>query len=257
MRIVLFLDLDDTIFQTAPKCPPGEPVRVAALARDGLPLSFMTDRQSAIFEMFRKSATIVPVTARSHDAFRRVNLPFDHAAIVAFGGVVLAPGGELDKTWDAEIRPKLRATAEELHAALRQTEAFIAEQGATARIISEFDLPLYLVAKHPLGDSAKLEPIRDEWLRFAETGRFHVHFNDNNLSLVPACLGKEHAVRHVLRTYFADEPVVTLGMGDSLSDAAFLEMCDFSLMPRGCQLARHRSNAGGRRCSAAATTPPT
>jgi len=34
-RIVIFLDLDDTILQTAPKCPPGEPVEPAAVDRAG------------------------------------------------------------------------------------------------------------------------------------------------------------------------------------------------------------------------------
>src|SRR5205823_998696 len=96
MRTVLFLDLDDTIFQTRPKCPVGEPVRPAAFRRDGTPLSFMTDRQRALLDVLSRAATVIPTTARSLDAFRRVDLAFGHAAILDFGGVVLTPGGELD-----------------------------------------------------------------------------------------------------------------------------------------------------------------
>jgi hydroxymethylpyrimidine pyrophosphatase-like HAD family hydrolase len=253
MRTVLFLDLDDTIFQTASKCPPRAAVRPAAFRRDGTPLSFMTDGQRALFDLFRRSATIIPATARSLEAFRRVDLPFDHAAILDFGGVVVAPGGKFDDAWDAAIRPRIGEIAHELRAAHRATVEFIARHdlGANARVIVDFDLPLYLVVKHPSDDGSRLAPIRDEWLMHATGGRFHIHYNDNNLSLVPAFLGKEHAVRHVLRTYFADGPVTTLGIGDSLSDAAFLDACDFALVPHGSQL------AGGRRCSAAATTPRT
>ncbi|MFO0799846.1 MAG: hypothetical protein U0804_20435 [Gemmataceae bacterium] len=237
MRVVVFLDLDGTVFQTRPKCPPGEPVRPAARARDGSPLSYITDRQRAVFDLLNRG-TVIPTTARNLDAFRRVDLPFAHAAILDFGGVVLAPGGALDEAWDAVIRPQLRDTAADLEAARRAAEAASARLGlgVTPRVIRDFDLPLYLVVKHPGGDATRLAPVHDE-LRAAADGRFQLHLNDNNLSLVPACLGKERAVRHVLHTYFADEPVATLGVGDGFSDAAFLTACDFAAVPRGSQLA--------------------
>jgi hypothetical protein len=237
-----------------PKCPPGEPVRPVAFRRDGTPLSFMTDRQRAVVAMLTRAATVVPTTARSLDAFRRVDLAFDHAAILGFGGVVLAPGGRLDEEWDAVVRPRVSEVAGELRAVHRAAEAFIARHGlgVRARVVSDFELPLYLVMKHPAGESEKLVPIHDELLAHTEGGRFFVHFNGNNLSLVPGCLGKERAVRHVLGAYFGGEPVATLGVGDSLSDAAFLDLCDFGVLPRRSQLARQRLG-GGRRCSAAAT----
>ena len=237
MRVVVFLDLDGTVFQTRPKCPPGEPVRPAAYARDGAPLSFMTDRQRAVLDLLGRGS-IIPTTARSLDAFRRVDLPFDHAAILDFGGVILTPGGKLDEAWDATIRPQLAATAPDLAAARAVAEAQSARLGlgVTARVITDFDLPLYLVAKHPGGDAAALGPVRDALRPFAADGRFALHLNDNNLSLVPACLGKERAVRHILDTYFAGEPVATLGVGDGFSDAPFLALCDFGMVPRGSQL---------------------
>ena len=235
MRVVVFLDLDGTVFQTRPKCPPGEPARPAAYARDGSPLSFITDRQRAVLDLLGRG-TVIPTTARSLDAFRRVDLPFAHAAILDFGGVVLAPGGALDEAWDAVVRPRLRETAADLAAARAAAEVVSAKLGlgVTARVITDFDLPLYLVVKHPGGDASRLEPVR-EALRDV-SARFGLHVNDNNLSLVPACLGKERAVRHVLATYFADEPVATVGVGDGFSDAAFLGLCDFAAVPRGSQL---------------------
>jgi hypothetical protein len=242
MRIVLFLDLDDTIFQTEPKCPAGEPVRPVAHRRDGTPLSFMTERQRALLDLLFRAATVIPTTARNLDAFRRVDLPFHHVAILDFGGVVLLPDGTLDKSWDSQVRPRARELARELTTHHQAIERFIAEQrlGAYARVIADFDMPLYLVIKHPDGDCSKLQPIREKLAVTADAELFFVHCNDNNLALVPRFLGKERAVQHVLERHLGPEPVLTLGLGDSLSDAPFLDLCDYSLLPRACQLARHR-----------------
>ncbi len=242
MQIVLFLDLDDSILQTLPKCPAGEAVRPVAYRQDGTPLSYMTDRQRALLEMLARSATVIPTTARNLDAFRRVDLPFTDAAVLDFGGVILLPGGRLDSTWDEQVRPQARAMAAELAALHGSVQRFIEQHrlGAVARVISDFDMPLYVVVKHPEGDLSALDAIRRQHLASLDTERFWIHHNDNNLSVVPRFLGKEHAVKHVLEHHVGPGPVLTLGIGDSLSDAAFLELCDFSVLPRGCQLSRHR-----------------
>lgn len=240
MRIVVFLDLDDTIFQTLPKCPEGEAVWPVAYRRDGTPLSFMTAKQRALLDLFFRSATVIPTTARNLDALRRVDLPFDNVRILDFGGVVLHPDGNLDESWDAQVRPRALELGPELRGLHSSVERFSAERGlgVNARLIADFDMPLYIVVKHPGGDSSTLQPVREEMQRLADGKRFFIHCNDNNLSLVPRFLGKERAVEHVLRNLLGPEPVLTVGLGDSLTDGPFLDLCDFRLMPLGCQLAR-------------------
>lgn len=241
MRIVLFLDLDDTIFQTAPKCPAGEAVHQVAYRRDGAPLSFMTRRQRALFETLARAATVIPTTARNLDAYRRVHLPFQDLAILDFGGVVLLPDGSLDPTWDAQIRPQVLATGPQLLAHLREVQRFIEQRGLDihARVVTDFEMPLYLVAKHRGGDGARLQAIHEELTATSDLQRFFIHRNDNNLSLVPRFLGKEHAVRHVMKHHLGQEDVLTLGMADSLTDEPFLALCDYCLLPRDCQLVLH------------------
>ncbi|MCS7046620.1 MAG: hypothetical protein NZO58_09715 [Gemmataceae bacterium] len=245
MRFVAFLDLDDTIFQTLAKCPVGEPVRPVAYRQDGTPLSYMTQRQQALVDWLLASATVVPTTARNLAAFRRVHLPFTSFAILDFGGVVLLPGARPDPAWDAIVRPQAFEIAAELNVACATLQRWNAELhlGLSVRVISDFEMPLYLVAKHPGGDADRLEPVRRRLADSFDRDRFFLHSNGNNLSLVPRFLGKERAVRYLLDRHFRTEPIVTLGVGDSLTDAAFLDLCDFRMLPRSCQLTEARDGS--------------
>ncbi|MCI0641620.1 MAG: hypothetical protein L0Y70_21300 [Gemmataceae bacterium] len=255
MRVCVFLDLDDTLFQTLPKCPPEQERRPAAFDRDGAPNSFMTGKQVRLLEMFEQSAEVIPVTARNLDAFRRVRVPFCSLAILDFGGVVLRPDGSPDRDWEARIRPQAEAAGGTLHALLESVQEFIARQnlGVNARLIHDLGMPLYIVMKHPDANEDALARIRAEHLSALvpklpfgnapprnsvspDLSEFFLHQNSNNLSIVPRFLGKEHAVAYVLEKHFAD--VISIGVGDSLSDVPFLRRCDFLMMPSGSQLAQ-------------------
>ncbi len=240
MNVTVFLDLDDTLFQTRPKCPPGVELCPAALARDGSPLSFMTPRQSRLLDWL-SSATVIPTTARNLDAFRRVQLAFTSLAILDFGGVVLLPDGTPDPAWDAVVRPQAQAVGGKLEAWRQKLQRFSDEHrlDLRVRLISDLGMPLYLVMKHPAGDVSALDRIRQEALEELDRQGYFVHANDNNLSVVPAFLGKEKGVEHVLRHHLGDGPTLTVGVADSFTDAPFLRLCDFALLPRDSQLARH------------------
>ena len=238
MNVYAFLDLDDTLFQTRVKCPPDEPRRSAAFRKDGEPLSFMTDRQARLFELLDAHTTVIPVTGRNRDAFRRVDLPFRSLAVLDFGGVILQRDGNPDPDWDAVVRPQARAAAGELETLLASVSEFSlrGNLGVQARIIGDFDMPLYVVVKHPDGDAAALERIRCEHLATLDLTPYFIHANGNNLSILPRFLGKEQAVRHVLDR-LPSGPRLTIGVGDSRSDIPFLRLCDFLMAPRDSQLA--------------------
>jgi hydroxymethylpyrimidine pyrophosphatase-like HAD family hydrolase len=239
MRVHVFLDLDGTLFQTRPKCPPGEELISAAVRRDDTPLSFMTARQARLLELLRSADSVIPTTARNLDAFRRVHLLFPSLAILDFGGVILLTDGSPDLIWDAIIRPEAHAIATDLKRRCESLEAFIKANhlGVNLRLISDLDMPLYLVMKHPEGNLDALARIRHEALTDLDPERFFLHDNDNNLSVVPRFLGKERAVKHVIEHHLPDEPALTIGVGDSFSDAAFLGVCDYAMLPRCSQLA--------------------
>ena len=75
MRI-LFTDLDDTLFQSFRKETPDERSIPLAYLADGSAISYANPQQQAALALFQREMTVIPVTARNHDAFKRVRIPF-------------------------------------------------------------------------------------------------------------------------------------------------------------------------------------
>jgi hypothetical protein len=236
MRAIALVDLDDTLFQTLRKCPsdvPHDALVPLGFARDGSPLSYATPRQQSFIAWLSDTAWFVPVTARSRDALNRVRIPFT-AAICAHGGMIVGEDGAPDAEWRAHIaaeaaqhRPALEALAAQVTAAGRDL---------AVRILTEEGIGLYLLVKDPGQDEHVLNAAIDQ-VAHRLPGGWTLHRNGNNAAFMPPFLGKAKAVEALLprlRARHPDAPVI--GIGDSLTDAPFMAMCDFAMMPPRSQL---------------------
>ena len=241
MRAIALVDLDDTLFQTLRKCPPDVPAeRLVPLgfARDGSPLSYATPRQINLLQWLSETAWLVPVTARSREALMRARLPFT-AAICAHGGVIIGEDGEPDAQWHAHAQEQSAALQPELES-LRghiATKADARQVALRVRVLSEGDLGLYVLAKHEDTDEAALHAVVDAVAHQVPAG-WTIHRNGNNAAIMPPWLGKHHAVAALLpklRAAHPDAPVI--GIGDSLTDAPYMALCDYAMIPKGSQLA--------------------
>jgi hydroxymethylpyrimidine pyrophosphatase-like HAD family hydrolase len=101
-------------------------------------------------------------------------------------------------------------------------------------VICDADVPFYVSAKHNRDDAAQLEALSAAVLPLLPDG-WQLHLNDNNLSIMPPFLGKEHAVAWFLQELGGD-CAFAVGVGDSLSDAPFLALCDYVIAPSRSQL---------------------
>lgn len=243
-RAIALVDLDDSLFQTRRKCPPGlaeSDMHVMAVDRSGNPLSFATPAQKAWIDWLSADTLLVPVTARSIDALSRVSLVFNYA-VAAHGGVLLRAGGAICPDWHGRMANAARACFPQLNSlADRFAVAALARaQGVRVRIIGELGIGFYVVAKHEEPtQEADLHNLLDD-LRSEVPADWTIHVNGNNVAMLPPFLGKEHAVAHLLGELREQHPgLPVLGLGDSLTDAPFLTQCDFIMMPGASQLARH------------------
>lgn len=241
-RIIALVDLDDTLFQTRRKCPEDiaeDRLTPLGFARDGSPLSFATPRQVRFLAWMAETAELIPVTARSRDALARAHVPH-RTAICAHGGVILEDAHS-DPDWSKRMAAAACTVAAQLE---RYGTGLAGSAGLAVRVLEEDGTPLYLLVKHEQGDAVALHQAVRSTCRDLPTG-WTLHLNDNNAALLPPHLGKHHAVAYLLpslRARHPDTPVI--GIGDSHTDAPFMQLCDFAMLPSRSQLATSLFDVG-------------
>lgn len=243
MKKFLFVDLDDTLFQTPGKCGKEQDLRPAAYLKDGAACSFTTARQRAFFALMQSDMTLIPTTARNRDALSRVDLPFSSYSIIDYGGVVLEPDGTVDPVWLALMQADMAQALVGLRQVMQIIDDYSASVGlkGRARLIEDCATPFYIVLKDPEKIAERLEQVEREavapWI--ATAGKdFLIHRNGNNLAVLPKALNKARAVAYLRQRLEAEHgDIMTFGMGDSKTDARFMAACDYAIIPNGTQLA--------------------
>jgi hydroxymethylpyrimidine pyrophosphatase-like HAD family hydrolase len=244
MQRYIFLDLDDTLFQTLRKCPPDEHLQAVAFLPDGSPNSYATPKQQWLWQWFSQDFEIVPVTGRDFGSFRRVNLPFKAEAVLNHGAVILDKFGAVDEVWQARMQGDLPPYLDKLQALWTEVDSFCrAHEGFRPQWISDFDSTWYGVIKHNDGSEESLKTLLAAVIVVHQhiiDGSLYWHLNGNNLAVLPRIINKESAVDYLLGQYQQQHgKILTFGAGDSKTDAPFLALCDYALIPKNTQLAKH------------------
>lgn len=239
-RPLVLVDLDDTLFQTSRKMRVGAMRHTATLDVDGQPNGYMSTVQKAFVEWLLQSADVVPVTARSIEAYRRVQLPFVSGAVCTHGGVILQPDGSLDRGWHGKMTDLLAAYQSRLPALCATTLAIGQDLGLSLRswVVEEHGLLNYVVTKHNESDDSVLQNVLAEVQELGLLDGVQIHCNGNNLAFLPKGLTKRNAVQELLcrdRVINGERPV--LGFGDSVTDLGFMSECNFWATPVNSQLA--------------------
>lgn len=238
VRPLILADLDDSLFQTRAKCGdwPDEALQLMSRLEDGSPSGYATPPQQGLLAWLAQGE-LVPVTARSRAVLGRVSIA-QAPAICANGGCILTASGTPDAAWHRHLETAAQATAAaaELH---RDLTADLPDGAYRHWVVSEDGLDLYVVIKSNHGDVAALDALADA-LRPRLPEGWRIHANGNNLAFLPPWLNKRAAVRYLLEAVRRETPErLVVGIGDSWSDAGFLDLCDVAMIPTQAQLWQH------------------
>jgi hydroxymethylpyrimidine pyrophosphatase-like HAD family hydrolase len=232
---VIFLDLDDTILQTIPKCPPGQPLTPAAFNRAGEALSFMTRAQQRMLNFWLEQGIVIPVTGRTDSALARVAIDFSSWRITHHGAVIRRPDGSLPDWWFSEVRPALAAAHALLEDFFDRLSVDAPSSGYRVNRHLMDDCLTYLSVKTD-DDAATLACLAAQLQQAGLPPQLALHHNGHNLALMVRGAQKHDAVLRVAAELEREGPIVTIGVGDSLTDLPFMRACDFALTPRDSQI---------------------
>lgn len=243
MEKFLFLDLDDTVFQTARKCTSLDQATPASYNLAGEPSSYFLPKQRALLKALAEQWRIIPTTARTQASYARVDLgvPCLDGAILNHGATILNADGMEDSQWRAQIDSALSSLSAAL-LAIKQAISYYAEQQALnilVRITTESSLDYYVEVRHHQANTLALQDLLQSYIQplLRDYSDFHVYLNNNSLTILPHCVNKSHAVKYRIKALKQEYgEIVTMGMGDSLSDVPFMALCDYVMTPKHTQL---------------------
>jgi hydroxymethylpyrimidine pyrophosphatase-like HAD family hydrolase len=235
IRPIVFTDLDDTLFQTARKCPDEDVTGLIVMSTlaDGKASGYATARQQNLLGWLRQGS-VIPVTARSSAVLARVAIE-QAPAICSNGGCIIGVDGAIDLEWHSLLASKASSDSS-IQAAHALFTNDLDSSAFRHWIVAEAGLDLYIVIKSNLDDDAALQTIAGRILPSLPSS-WRIHRNGNNLALLPGWLNKRHAVAYLidrLREDSPDTPIV--GIGDSSSDVGFMDLCDFAMVPTISQI---------------------
>lgn len=235
---VVFSDLDRTLVYSPSALllegsDESAPRLLCVEVHDGRPLSFVTETAAADLTTIARSRRLVPTTTRTVEQYRRIHLPGGPPAyaICANGGRILADGVE-DADWSRAVLDAVATTSAPLPEMLDELVGLCAPRGAEPfvdKVRQAADLFCYVVVKRsrvPNGWIGEVSGV-------AQERGWDVSVQGRKVYLVPRALDKAHAATEVAARLGAS---LTYAAGDSLLDAALLEMADASIVPRQAEL---------------------
>lgn len=178
----------------------------------------------------------IPVTGLDEEGLLDLPAAFTSWQILRHGAVVVTPDGEEDPAWRRLILETLREREGALRLAHQAAQhiGWLGQLGTEAELHERGGQPLMVTLHHPHGLEFALEAAAREWQTWLEDSPFRGELRlireGAHLTLLPRELNPESAVNYVLGE-LGEDVELTLGLSHAASDAAFLALCDYAVIP--------------------------
>ena len=244
MQTIIFTDLDDTLFYSSRAIntyqergiiQTDEDLSVASLKQDGQPICFSRPKQRQLIKLLKQADHLIPVTGRASESLARVTAPqFNSFRVCSHGAIILDTEHKPLTEWTQMIDHDHRKWEQSFDVLMTRLR-FYTQQHSELRIKKVYDQNLctYISVKGP-------EPLIDELIHVIRPlwTQGSIHHNQRNLALLPSYSNKARAVEFLMNhlKMISAEPLLFIGLGDSVSDLGFLKLCDFVITPQTSQI---------------------
>lgn len=227
--VMVACDLDQTLIYSANSMAlqgpdSSAPAMVVTEVYEGAPLSFMTRTAWGALERLVDEAIFVPITTRTMQQFRRVNIPGrDKGYAVTTNGAVLLHDGVPDPAWTDFIQASVKAKC----AALQEVHDYVLGATKPATILRgrvAEDLFVYCIVNREELSADYLEDLSG----WCQARGWTISLQGRKLYCVPSPVTKEAALAEIRRRHPVDKLVAA---GDSKLDAGILQLADSAIRP--------------------------
>jgi hydroxymethylpyrimidine pyrophosphatase-like HAD family hydrolase len=251
-KIFLFSDLDDTFIQNRDKNDFEKENYIASFNRDGEPLDYIYREKKEFLDRIVNSGLFqfVPVTYRNMESYSRTifhkDYNFDHI-ILNFGGTLLYKNN-LDIHWQTKMNSLFFKLPIKIYDLLQMAEREFFEK-LDNRFLPEIRNidNQYLSIRDIQNENSVSQNLLVEVTNFFNRNGlnrdFYLYKSGDSFAIVPKFLNKRDSVQYIIDRY---KPSFTLGAGDNLSDLSFLNLADFSLIPKDSTLNKIMNNYIGQ-----------
>ena len=207
-------DLDNTLIHSYRAAKTGD---ICVERRDGKELSFMSQETYTLLKDVSARCMFVPVTTRSLEQYRRIDLGVKPQYAIVANGALLLIDSAVDEQWTAETRKSLNAPLPEIKPNSLLSDIRYVEEAF-----------IFAKSEYPQQAVKYLQTIIDD-------KRFKVCAVLNKIYILPSFLDKGTAVKRLIERV----PVKCLVCaGDSELDLPMLEISDISITPQTLGLQR-------------------
>lgn len=239
-KIFLFSDLDDTLMQTTRKTDFSRETIVGGYNKDGDVSSYIYKNNKEFLDKIMMSGhfEFIPTTARNLESYSRTifykNYKFEYA-ILNFSGVIIKDN-RIDTHWESKIKNHFFKLPLNIIELLQLTERFFYENLDKQYMpdIKNIDNQYISIYNKKFREDTKMSKlvgtvITNFIFKFNLNKDFYVYKNDASFGILPKFLNKKNGVEYIIERY---NPLLTIGAGDNVSDLDFMNLSDFSLVPR-------------------------
>jgi hydroxymethylpyrimidine pyrophosphatase-like HAD family hydrolase len=206
-NILFASDLDNTLIYSYKAAKAGD---ICVEVKDGKDLSFMPPEAYALLKEVAGNVLFVPVTTRSLEQYRRINLGVQPKYAVVAHGAVLLVDGQIDEAWAAESKALISAPL-----------PVITESGwiYDIRYVDNY----FLFAKSPQPGEAV-----NRLMTMIDPERFDACFVHNKVYIFPKGFTKGLAIKRLRERL---QPDAVISAGDSHLDVSMLMAADIAIAP--------------------------